>query len=89
MSTILEDISLMGALRGVKMASLGMNFRRLPSTVSHCRRGVLKCERRHDEASNAIAATIQNSGRRLDVLLLDCSVPEPPVLTPISRDRRH
>jgi hypothetical protein len=42
-----------------------------------------------NEASNAIAATIQNSGRRLDVLLLDWSVPEPPVLTPISRDRRH
>jgi len=31
---------------------------------------------RHDEASNAIAATIQNSGSRLDVLLLDCSVPD-------------
>jgi len=46
-------------------------------------------QRRHDEASNAIASTIHNSGRRLDVLLLDCSVPEPPVLTPISRDRRH
>ncbi|MDT5256389.1 MAG: hypothetical protein QOD10_1469, partial [Mycobacterium sp.] len=31
--------------------------------VEICRRGVLKCQRRHDEASNTTAATIQNSGR--------------------------